>query len=55
LCLQKKNRFGNPDPLVVLMLAALVCVLGSGMLYLGMRIHAPEESRMILKGPADPE
>jgi hypothetical protein len=41
------------DLLVILMLAAMVCVLGSGLIYLGERIHAPEQSRLI-SGPPDP-
>ena len=40
--------------LVILMLAAMVCVMGSGLLYLGERVHAPEQTRMIDSGPPDP-
>jgi hypothetical protein len=42
------------DLLVILMLAAMVCVLGSGLVYLGERVHAPEQTRMIDTGPPDP-
>jgi hypothetical protein len=38
---------------VILMLAAMVCVLGSGLIYLGERVHAPEQTRMIDAGPPD--
>jgi hypothetical protein len=55
LGLRIKNGLRNLDPLVILMLAAMVCVLGSGILYLGARVHAPEESRMIITGPPDSE
>jgi hypothetical protein len=36
------------------MLAAMVFVMGSGILYLGQRVHAPEQTRMIVTGPPDP-
>jgi hypothetical protein len=50
-----KDRHGQCiDPLAILMLAATVCVLGSGILYLGARVHAPEQTRMIVTGPPDP-
>jgi hypothetical protein len=39
---------------VILMLAAMVCVVGSGLVYLGERVHAPEQTRMIDTGPPDP-
>jgi hypothetical protein len=39
--------------LMILMLAAMVCVVGSGLVYLGKRVHAPEQSRLI-SGPPDP-
>jgi hypothetical protein len=42
------------DLVVILMLAAMVCVLGSGLVYLGERVHAPEKTRMIVTGPPDP-
>jgi surface polysaccharide O-acyltransferase-like enzyme len=38
----------------ILMLAAIVFVMGSGILYLGERVHAPEQTRMIVTGPPDP-
>jgi hypothetical protein len=41
------------DLLVILMLAAMVFVLGSGLVYLGERVHAPEQTRMIVTGPPD--
>jgi hypothetical protein len=55
LGLQIKNGLRNLDLLVILMLAAMVCVFASGILYLGARVHAPEESRMIITGPPDSE
>jgi hypothetical protein len=36
------------------MLVAMVCVLASGLVYLGERVHAPEQTRMIDTGPPDP-
>jgi hypothetical protein len=42
------------DLLVILMLAAMVCVMGSGLVYLGERVHAPEQTRIINSGPPDP-
>jgi hypothetical protein len=41
------------DLLVILMLAAMVCVMGAGLVYLGARVHAPEQTR-IDSGPPDP-
>ena len=38
----------------IIMLAAMVFVMGSGILYLGQRVHAPEQTRMIVTGPPDP-
>ena len=50
------KRLGQRGDLAaIIMLAAMVCVLGSGILYLGARVHAPEESRMIITGPPDSE
>jgi hypothetical protein len=40
--------------LVILMLVAMVCVTGAGLVYLGERVHAPEQTRMIDSGPPDP-
>jgi hypothetical protein len=31
-----------------------VCVMGSGLVYLGERVHAPEQTRIIDSGPPDP-
>ena len=42
------------DLLVILMLAAMVCVMASGLVYLGERVHAPEQARIIDSGPPDP-
>jgi hypothetical protein len=42
------------DLVATLTLMAMVCLLGSGMLYLGERVHAPEQTRMIDTGPPDP-
>ena len=39
--------------LAILMLAAMLCVLGLGILYLAERDHAPEQSRMIDTGAPD--
>jgi hypothetical protein len=41
--------------LAILMLAAMLCVLGVGILYLAEREHAPEQSRMIVTGLPDLE
>jgi hypothetical protein len=38
----------------ILMLAAMLCMLGSGLIYLAERVHAPEQTRMIDSGPPDP-
>jgi hypothetical protein len=43
----------HSDLLVMLMLAAVICLLGSGLVYLGERVHAPEQTRMIITGPPD--
>ena len=42
------------DLLALIMLAAMVSVVGSGILYLGERVHAPAQSRMIFTGPMAP-
>jgi hypothetical protein len=31
----------------------MICLLGSGLVYLGERVHAPEQTRMIVTGPPD--
>jgi hypothetical protein len=50
-----KGGYGQRGDLaVIFMLAALVCMLGSGLLYLGKRVHAPEQTRMIDTGEPDP-
>jgi hypothetical protein len=42
------------DLLALIMLAAVVSVVGSGILYLGERVHAPLQTRMVLTGPMAP-
>jgi hypothetical protein len=51
-----KGGYGQKhiDLLALIMLAAMVSVVGSGILYLGERIHAPAQTRMILTGPVPP-
>jgi hypothetical protein len=51
-----KGGYGQKhiDLLTLIMLAAMVSVVGSGILYLGERIHAPAQTRMILTGPVPP-
>jgi hypothetical protein len=44
-------QLGNVGP--ILMLLLIVCLFGSGIYYLGERVHAPEQSRMIDVGPPD--
>jgi hypothetical protein len=44
----------HSDLLAILMLVAMVFVMGLGILYLGERVHAPEQTRMIDTGPPDP-
>jgi hypothetical protein len=39
--------------LAILMLAAMLCLLGVGILYLAEREHGPQQSRMIVTGPPD--
>jgi hypothetical protein len=46
-------RRRHSDLLVMLMLATMICLLGSGLVYLGERVHAPEQTRMIVTGPPD--
>jgi hypothetical protein len=38
----------------ILMLVAMAALVGSGLLYLAERVHAPEQTRMINTGPPDP-
>jgi hypothetical protein len=51
-----KDGFGQKhnDLMTLIMIAAMVSLVGSGILYLGERIHAPAQSRMILTGPVPP-
>jgi hypothetical protein len=51
-----KDGFGQKhnDLMAIIMVAAMVSLVGSGILYLGERIHAPAQSRMILTGPVPP-
>ena len=51
-----KDGFGQEhnDLMAIIMVAAMVSLVGSGILYLGERIHAPAQSRMILTGPVPP-
>jgi len=50
----RRRHDQRTDVGAILLLAAMVCVLGSGLLYLGQRVHAPEQTRMIDTGPPDP-
>lgn len=51
-----KDGYGQKhiDLLALIMLAAVVSVVGSGILYLGERVHAPLQTRMVLTGPMAP-
>jgi hypothetical protein len=42
------------DLLALIMLAAMVAVVGSGILYLGERVHAPAQTRIVFTGPMPP-
>jgi hypothetical protein len=44
----------HSDLLAILMLTATVCVLGSGIFYLGQRVHAPAPTTTIFTGPVPP-
>ena len=44
----------HSDLLAIIILAAMVSVVGSGILYLGERVHAPAQTRMIFTGPMPP-
>ena len=44
-------QLGDVGPILILLL--IVCLFGSGIYYLGERVHAPEQSRMIDVGPPD--
>jgi hypothetical protein len=52
--LPKRGNSQHGDLVAILMLVAMVCVLASGLVYLGERVHAPEQTRMIDTGPPDP-
>jgi hypothetical protein len=49
----RRGHSQRSDLLVILMLAAMVSMMGSGLVYLGERVHAPEQTR-IDSGPPDP-
>lgn len=51
-----KDGYGQKhiDLLALIMLAAMVSVVGSGILYLGERVHAPAQMRMVFTGPMAP-
>jgi len=44
----------HSDLLALIMLAAVVCAVGSGILYLGERVHAPVQTRIVFTGPMPP-
>jgi hypothetical protein len=52
--LRIKRLAQRSDLVAMLTLAAMICLLGSGLVYLGERVHAPEQTRMIDTGPPDP-
>jgi hypothetical protein len=47
----RRGHGQRSDLLVILMLAAMVCKIGAGLVYLGERVHAPEQTR-IARSPA---
>ena len=51
-----KDGYGqkHSDLLALIMLAAMVSVVGSGILYLSERVHEPAQTRMIFTGPIAP-
>ena len=49
----RRGHGQRSDLLVILMLTAMVCMIGAGLVYLGERVHAPEQTR-IDSGPPDP-
>jgi hypothetical protein len=51
-----KDGYGQKhiDLLALIMLAAMVSVVGSGILYLGERVHAPAQMRIVFTGPMAP-
>jgi hypothetical protein len=44
----------HSDLLALIMLAAVVSAVGSGILYLGERVHAPVQTRIVFTGPMPP-
>jgi hypothetical protein len=48
-----KHGYGQKhlDLLALIMLVAIVSVVGSGILYLGERVHAPAQMRTVYSGP----
>jgi hypothetical protein len=51
----RETENGWDFDLAILMLAAMLCLLGVGILYLAEREHGPQQSRMIVTGPPDLE
>jgi hypothetical protein len=51
-----KDGYGQKhiDLLALIVLAAMVSVVGSGILYLGERVHAPAQMRIVFTGPMAP-
>jgi len=52
-----RNKDGNGqygDVGAIIVLSVIVFVMGLGILYLGERVHAPEQTRMFVTGPPDP-
>jgi hypothetical protein len=51
-----KDGYGHKhiDLMALIMLAVMVSVVGSGILYLGERVHAPAQARTIFTGPMAP-
>jgi len=49
----KDDGFGqkHSDLLALIMLAAMMSVVGAGILYLSERVHAPAQARVIFTGP----
>jgi hypothetical protein len=44
----------HSDLLALLMLTAVVSAVGSGIFYLGERVHAPAQTRIVFTGPMPP-
>ena len=51
-----KDGFGQKhnDLMAIIMVAAMVSLVGSGILYLGERVHAPAQTRIVFTGPMAP-